>query len=93
LPLEEATWVAEGGIRYLRPELVLAHKLQLARPVDDGDLEAALPLLDADALTRLHDVLVRLDPAHRWREPIELAAAWPRRKSVRAGDRATNALR
>jgi hypothetical protein len=86
LPLEEATWVAEDGIRYLRPELVLAHKLRLARPVDDDDLEAALRLLDADALTWFRDVLVRLDPEHRWREPIELAAASPRRKSVRAGD-------
>jgi len=84
LPLEEATWVAPDGIRYLCPELVLAHKLRHARPVDDDDLAATVPLLDADALVRLRELLVRLDPSHRWR--AELDAASSRRKSVRAGD-------
>jgi Aminoglycoside-2''-adenylyltransferase len=84
LLLDDATWVAPDGVRYLRPELVLAHKLRHARPVDDEDLRATLPLLDASSLSRLHDVLVRLDPSHRWREPVD--AASQRRKSVRAGD-------
>jgi hypothetical protein len=84
LPLEVATWVASDGIRYLRPELVLAHKLRHARPEDDLDLHATLPLLGADARTRLSDIVVRLEPSHRWRESIDAAAT--RRKSVRAGD-------
>jgi len=51
-PLEEITWVADDGIRYLAPDLVLAIKAKLKRPKDDGDLDAALPLLDAPARDR-----------------------------------------
>jgi hypothetical protein len=65
-PLEAATWVAPDGIRYLRPELVLAHKLALSREVDDRDLDAALPLLDATARERLAELVVRADPEHPW---------------------------
>jgi hypothetical protein len=84
LPLEEATWVAADGIRYLRPELVLAHKLRHTRVLDDRDLAAALPLLDVDAAAFLLELVRRSDPAHRWRRPLEEASR--RRKSVRAGD-------
>ena len=69
-PLEEATWVAPDGIRYLRPELVLAHKVALARAVDDGDLDATLPLLDADARERLAGLVATADPAHRWNQRL-----------------------
>jgi hypothetical protein len=84
LPLVDATWVGPDGVRYLRPELVLAHKLRHARPVDDEDLRVTLPLLDAGALSWLRVMLVRLDPSHRWREAVEAASV--RGKSVRAGD-------
>jgi hypothetical protein len=83
-PLQEATWVASDGIRYLRPELVLAHKLRHARPEDDDDLEVTLPLLDAEARARLDDIVSLVEPSHRWRASIDAAAT--RRKSVRAGD-------
>ena len=83
-PLEEATWVAADGVRYLRPELVLAHKLRRTRKIDDRDLDAALPLLDADAVAFLLDLVKRCDPSHHWQPPIEDASR--RRKSVRAGD-------
>ena len=66
LPLERATWVAADGIRYLQPELVLAHKLRQTREVDDGDLEATLPLLDTNAIALLLELVTRSDPAHRW---------------------------
>src|SRR5438093_9525252 len=36
-PLGEATFVAPGGIRYLRPELVLFMKARTARPQDERD--------------------------------------------------------
>lgn len=84
LPLEDATWVAADGIRYLRPELVLAHKLRLGREVDDDDVAAALPLLDASAVAFLRDYAMRSDPTHRWLPLFEAASR--RRKSVRAGD-------
>jgi hypothetical protein len=83
-PLEEATWVDADGIRYLRPELVLAHKLRRTRKVDDRDLGSTLPLLDADAVAFLLDLVKRSDPTHRWRPLLEDASR--RRKSVRAGD-------
>jgi hypothetical protein len=65
-PLEAATWVAPDGIRYLRPELVLAHKLALSREVADRDLDAALPLLDATSRERLAELVGRADPEHPW---------------------------
>ena len=65
-PLKEITWVADDGIRYLAPDLVLAIKAKLKRPKDDGDLEAALPLLDAPARDRLRSFLERQHPHHEW---------------------------
>jgi hypothetical protein len=84
LPLDEATWVAADGIRYLRPELVLAHKLRHARAVDDADLASALPLLDARAVAFLLGFVTRAAPEHRWRSSLEGVAR--QGKSVRAGD-------
>ena len=74
LPLEEATWMAPDGLRYLRPELVLAHRLRHTRPTDTEDLHATLPLLDSGAIDRLHGVVIRLVPSHPWRGPIESAS-------------------
>ena len=45
-PLDEVTWVADDGLRYLRPEVTLMMKARLDRPKDRADLDAALPLLD-----------------------------------------------
>lgn len=67
LPLEEATW-ARDGIRYLRPELVLAHKVSNTRPKDDADLRSALPLLDAAQRDWLSGFVTRHAPAHPWRQ-------------------------
>jgi len=46
LPVEDATWVADDGIRYLRPEIALLYKARLDREKDRADLDAAWPLLD-----------------------------------------------
>ena len=48
VPLEEATWVAADGIRYLRPEITLLYKAVLHRPKDDRDLAVTWPLLPPD---------------------------------------------
>ncbi len=48
-PLEEVTWVAEDGIRYQNPEVVLQHKALQDQPKDRADLAAALPRLSAGA--------------------------------------------
>ena len=65
LPLEQAVWVRDG-VRYLRPELVLAHKVRTARPKDDADLQAALPLLGATERGWLTTYVRREDPTHPW---------------------------
>ena len=65
-PLEEVTWVAADGIRYLNPEMVLLYKARLRRPKDDPDFEATLPVLSADARLWLGDALASLFPDHPW---------------------------
>ncbi len=66
VPLEEVTWVRDG-IRYLRPEHVLVHKVASGRPKDDADLEAALPLLDDAARDLLARFVAEHAPDHPWR--------------------------
>ena len=46
--LDVVTWELDG-MRYLRPEVVIAFKAKLMRPKDEADLAATLPLLDAGA--------------------------------------------
>ncbi len=70
LPLEEATWVSSEGIRFLRPELVLVMKARLARPKDDVDLAATLPLLDDGPRHLLRDFLSRMHPGHPWLDRV-----------------------
>ena len=64
-PVEEVTWVADDGIRYLNPEIVLMYKARLGRLKDTRDLDRAWPLMD--------------DRARAWlREKVALAAPRPR---------------
>ncbi|MFC5179256.1 nucleotidyltransferase domain-containing protein [Nocardioides taihuensis] len=66
VPLEEATWVAGDGIRYLRPEIAILYKAVLHRPKDDADLAVVWPRLDAPARAWLRDSIARLYPGHPW---------------------------
>ena len=66
MPLEEATWVAADGIRYLNPEIVLLFKARLDRPKDDRDLDRTWPLLAPDRQAWLRDAVRRLDADHPW---------------------------
>lgn len=65
-PLGEVTW-SRDGVRYLNPEIVLAFKAKLARPKDEQDFAAAVPLLTTDARAWLADYLARCEPDHSWR--------------------------
>lgn len=65
-PFEDATWIGADGHRYLRPELVLAHKAKLDRLKDTADLAATWPLLDKAAQTWLEGWVARTTPDHRW---------------------------
>jgi len=64
--LDEITWVAPDGIRYLNPEMALAYKAHLLRPKDERDLTAALPKLTPTQRTWLADMVDHLLPDHPW---------------------------
>jgi hypothetical protein len=66
LPVEEATWVAQDGIRYLRPEISLLYKARLHRPKDDRDLRVTWPVLGEEAQAWLRETVRRLYPDHPW---------------------------
>jgi hypothetical protein len=70
-PLDDVTWVADDGIRYLRPEIALLYKAVLHRPKDDRDLAVTWPLLGAEQQAWLRDAVRRLYPGHAW---VELMA-------------------
>ncbi|MGF6823737.1 hypothetical protein M2317_002657 [Microbacterium sp. ZKA21] len=64
--LDEVTWVAEDGLRYLNPEVVLLMKAAQVREKDVADAEATLGLLDERQRSWLRDTIVQLDPTHPW---------------------------
>jgi hypothetical protein len=66
LPLEEATFTATDGIRYLRPELVLAFRARVHERSADRDFETILPLLDAGRRAWLREMLERVQPGDPW---------------------------
>jgi hypothetical protein len=70
LPVEDATWVADDGLRYLRPEITLLYKAVLHRAKDDRDLAVTWPLLAPDRQDWLRDAVRRLYPDHAWLDRI-----------------------
>jgi hypothetical protein len=72
--LEDITWTAPDGIRYLNPELALAYKAKQKRPKDEQDLTAALPLLTDAKRTWLADMIDHLHPDHPWPARIRSSA-------------------
>jgi Aminoglycoside-2''-adenylyltransferase len=54
------------GIPYGRPEIVLLFKAKHARPKDDRDLAAVLPLLERERRRWLAQALELVHPGHRW---------------------------
>jgi len=75
--VEDATWVATDGLRYLHPEIVLSYKARLARPKDERDLLVAWPMLDAPQQEWLLDAVRRQDEEHRWLPFLEGTATDP----------------
>ncbi len=66
-PVDDVTWVADDGIRYLRPEITLHFKARFQRPKDERDLEVALPLLTEDRRAWLHEAITATEgPDHPW---------------------------
>jgi len=66
-PVEETTWVAGDGLRYLRPEIALHFKARQGRDKDLHDLEAAWPLLSAEQRRWLRTAIGETEgPDHEW---------------------------
>lgn len=66
-PLEDVTWVADDGIRYMNPEVVLYHKAMHYRPKDVRDRDVAWPLLGDDQRAWLADAVRRFyGDDHEW---------------------------
>ena len=72
LPVDEATWVGDDGVRYLQPEIVLFFKARQRRPKDERDLARTLPLLSADRRAWLRDaVRTKWGAEHPWPERVD----------------------
>jgi hypothetical protein len=69
-PVEEVTWVADDGIRYLNPEIALHYKARSDRPKDSRDLERTWPLLDERRREWLLEGLRATEPGHAWLERL-----------------------
>jgi hypothetical protein len=69
-PLDEVTWFADDGVRYLRPEVTLLYKALPRRPKDDRDLAVTWPLLGRAEREWLRDAVRRLYPGHAWLETM-----------------------
>ncbi|TDD42655.1 hypothetical protein E1263_42080 [Kribbella antibiotica] len=65
--LEDATWVAGDGVRYLRPELVLLFKARLHRSKDRHDFDRAWPLLSTAKQDWLRETVRRFYPDCSWK--------------------------
>jgi hypothetical protein len=68
--LDEVTWVAPDGIRYMRPEVQLLFKAKQGRAKDRVDLDNAWPLLSAEQRAWLRDAVRRAYPEHAWNERL-----------------------
>jgi hypothetical protein len=69
-PLDDATFIAADGIRYLQPELVLFMKARVRRASGERDFATILPLLEPARRQWLHEAIERLYPGHRWLDQL-----------------------
>jgi hypothetical protein len=65
-PVDEVTWVAPDGVRYLRPEVTLMMKARLDRAKDRADLDVAWPLLGETERAWVRDAIAAAHPGHPW---------------------------
>ncbi|MER7246652.1 hypothetical protein [Kribbella sp. NPDC000426] len=68
--IDEVTWVADDGIRYLNPEIVLLFKARKRRTKDERDFRLVWPLLTEDKQTWLRGMIRRTDTEHPWLQQI-----------------------
>ncbi|MET7281742.1 hypothetical protein ABZS29_26145 [Kribbella sp. NPDC005582] len=65
--LEDVTWVAGDGVRYLNPEIVLLFKARLHRTKDQHDFERTWPLLPEAKQDWLRESVRRHYPDCPWK--------------------------
>jgi hypothetical protein len=70
MPIEDATFERDG-IRYLRPEIVIAMKARWERHKDEIDFAQMLPRLDATQQRWLRETIEQLHPGHSWLRLID----------------------
>jgi hypothetical protein len=68
--LEEVTWMADDGVRYLNPEIVLHYKALQARKKDEIDLANTWPLLSTARQNWLRSAIRKTYPEHVWNERL-----------------------
>jgi hypothetical protein len=66
LPYSELIERTADGIPFARPETVILFKAKHARPKDDDDLAAVLPLFEPERRHWLAEALELVHPGHRW---------------------------
>lgn len=69
--LDDVTWVAGDGIRYLNPEVALLFKAKQERQKDRVDLDNAWPLLTPEKRSWLRDAVRAAHPDHPWQERLD----------------------
>jgi hypothetical protein len=65
-PYRDIIHHTHDGIPYLAPELVLLFKAKHARPKDQADFDATVPLMTPAQCQTLAGLLARAHPAHPW---------------------------
>jgi len=70
MPYERLIERTEEGIPFGRPEVVLLFKAKAARPKDEEDFAAVLPLLDGKRRLWLAQALELVHPGHGWLEQL-----------------------
>jgi hypothetical protein len=68
--VEDVTWLAPDGVRYLLPEIVLVYKARLRRPKDEPDFAATLPILTEPRRAWMRTALATVAPDHPWLERL-----------------------
>ena len=66
LPSSSVIAHTEDGIPYAQPEVALLFKAKAARPKDEDDFAAVLPLLDPARRRWLAEALALVHPRHSW---------------------------
>lgn len=69
-PVEEVTWAAADGVRYLRPEVTVMMKARLDRPKDREDLDVTWPLLTDPERAWVREAVALAHPGHPWLERL-----------------------